>query len=84
MGMNKETGIVTRQFSVVGMSFEIIKNRYGFVLFYGTNTITIYHKSERKRKEIVLQDEFNQCNAKFLSESNVIGFNHINQSIILK
>jgi hypothetical protein len=40
--MNKETGIVTRQFPVVGLSFEIIKN--SIVLLDEPSKILIYDK----------------------------------------
>jgi hypothetical protein len=80
--INKETGIITKEFHVVGPSFVFYK--YGFALFNGANTIIIYNKVGRKRKEIVFPDEFDKCNSKFLtSESNLIGFNQSNNRIII-
>jgi hypothetical protein len=79
--INKETGIITKEFHVVGTSFVFYK--YGFALFNGANTIIIYNKVGRKRKEIVLPDEFYQSDSKVLSESNVIGFNQSNQRVII-
>jgi hypothetical protein len=80
--MNEETGIIMKEFQVVGSSFGFCK--YGFALFNGTNTIIIYKKSGRKIKEVWMSDEFNKCNIKFLTEeSNLIGFNrNINRIII--
>jgi hypothetical protein len=80
--MNKETGIIMKEFQVAGSSFDIFK--YGFALFNCTNAIMIYDKSGRKRKELLMSDELNKCNIKFLTgESNLIGFNRNNNGIII-
>ena len=77
--MNEETGIITREFSVVGTSFDIIKNH--LALFDGNFTISIYHQSGNIRKKFQFP-ELNECSFKFFSEPSMIGLNKKTGKII--
>ena len=79
--MNEKLGVVTKQFPVLGSSFENVIN--GFVLFDSAKKFIIYDTSGNIHKNLVLSDEFEKCNLRFVSKLNVIGFNAISGKIII-
>jgi hypothetical protein len=71
--MNEVTGIIEKEYPVVGSSFDL--NRNDIFVCHGKVKLTVYDKLGRMRKEVAFPDSFKQASYFFFSHSYVICFN---------